>query len=537
MRRLSAVLGLLVFGALAPAAVAAPPPAVCPTVTMPIEDVTDQTAGTASVRRDRLDRLERHRARGVRRRRSLGVLDDGVGAGVDMIMVEASRRRPSTRPAASGPARSTGLPVYSDDGKIHRRGGLRARVRPVEGRRARGGRRHGQVSSTASLPATSALRQAAGGPAQGDGRLPAPSPRHQASSGVERLRTPLAVSGLGSGRLTAFTDRLAGHERFYPYAAGAAAAPPAPGDPAEIVPGGNFAAAISYGEITAAGVGTTTLVCDGKVVAFGHPFNFDGPTALSAHTADAILIQDDPLGAPFKLANIGGYGRHARPGPPQRHPRILRCRALPRCSVQFSGQRPGCGPFDEHQTRVNRTQEVPDVAAFHLISNIDGEIDRISGGTCDGRLDRDRHRRRQAVLADTQQQVRRQLRHLVLHARRDVLLCSPSIAQNPFVDVKFDEGQDRRRTSSSRSASTGSPRSSSASAATGSRSRTRSQPRPGSTLRVRALLASGPQHDADRSGRVQPEGAGDRVRRRLARHHGRQRRRWRRRGGPGHRER
>ena len=33
--------------------------------------------------------------------------------------------------------------------------------------------------------------------------------------------------------------------------------------------------------------------------------NFDGPTALSAHNASAIVIQDDPT-APFKLANIGG---------------------------------------------------------------------------------------------------------------------------------------------------------------------------------------------------------------------------------------
>src|SRR6185503_16802746 len=36
-------------------------------------------------------------------------------------------------------------------------------------------------------------------------------------------------------------------------------------------------------------------------------------------------------------------------------------------------------PF-AHVTNVNRTREVPDIAAFHLISNIDGEIDRIGGG-------------------------------------------------------------------------------------------------------------------------------------------------------------
>lgn len=92
-------------------------------------------------------------------------------------------------------------------------------------------------------------------------------------------------------------------ERFIPYSASAAAAP---GDPADIVPGGNFAAALSYGDISAAGVGTTTARCDDRAIAFGHPMVFDGPTALSAHNATALTIQDDPTFVPFKLANIGG---------------------------------------------------------------------------------------------------------------------------------------------------------------------------------------------------------------------------------------
>ena len=71
----------------------------------------------------------------------------------------------------------------------------------------------------------------------------------------------------------------------------------------DLVPGGNFAAALSYGDLTSAGVGTTTYVCDGQALAFGHPMLFSGRTSLGAGSADAIAIVPDALG-PYKLANV-----------------------------------------------------------------------------------------------------------------------------------------------------------------------------------------------------------------------------------------
>ena len=318
----------------------------------------------------------------------------------------------STRPAASGPAcrarpctpttaEFIGAVAYGLAFGPSKIGGLAAADDMVK--RAR--------RAAARAPR---VAQAPGRPAQGDRRRPAPSPPARRRPASSACATPLAVSGLGAGRINAFANRLAGHERFIPFAAGAARGPPT-GDPAEIVPGGNFAAAISYGEITAAGVGTTTLVCGGKAVAFGHPFNFDGPTALSAHTADAILIQDDPLGAPFKLANIGGDGRHARPGPPERHPRDLRRHARPGRWCSSKVNQPGAAPFGH----VTQRQPHPGGAGRRGVPpglehrRRDRPRQR---RPLDGRLDRDRHGRRQAVLADPQQQVRRPVRHLVLHA-------------------------------------------------------------------------------------------------------------------------
>ena len=72
-----------------------------------------------------------------------------------------------------------------------------------------------------------------------------------------------------------------------------------------MVAGGNLAASLSYGDVTQAGVGTATRVCDGRVVGFGHPMTFLGRTSLSLHPADALYIQKESLGAPFKVANLG----------------------------------------------------------------------------------------------------------------------------------------------------------------------------------------------------------------------------------------
>jgi hypothetical protein len=125
----------------------------------------------------------------------------------------------------------------------------------------------------------------------------------QAGRGFTQLPMPLGVSGLTAKRLA----QAEGADREYlseldTYVLGKAGASP---DPSTVVAGGNIAAAPAYGDITAAGVGIATSVCDGRVVGFGHPMTFGGRTTLSLHPADALYIQEDSLGSPFKVANIG----------------------------------------------------------------------------------------------------------------------------------------------------------------------------------------------------------------------------------------
>jgi hypothetical protein len=75
--------------------------------------------------------------------------------------------------------------------------------------------------------------------------------------------------------------------------------------PEDLVAGGNLGAAISYGDITAGGVGTVTSVCDDRLVGFGHPMTYGGRTTLGMMPADAVYVQEDPVGPGFKVANMG----------------------------------------------------------------------------------------------------------------------------------------------------------------------------------------------------------------------------------------
>jgi hypothetical protein len=52
------------------------------------------------------------------------------------------------------------------------------------------------------------------------------------------------------------------------------------------------------------GVGTVTDRCGDDVVGFGHPMMFRGRTSLGLMPADALQVQEESLGAPFKVVNL-----------------------------------------------------------------------------------------------------------------------------------------------------------------------------------------------------------------------------------------
>jgi hypothetical protein len=378
MRRLSVVLLMLLIGALAPSAAQA---ASCLTSNvMPIDDVIAESAAPEGFQAEGLTV-----ARGDDPKpfdvTVLGVLDDGVAVGVDMIIVKVADKAGSTDIAdAKGIwAGMSGSPVYEGDVNGRFIGavayGLGFGPSNIGGLAAAE-----DMDKVMSLGLPAAAPRSVRAPAALRAKMVASGAvtAGQAKSNFERLPIPLGVSGLSSDRLQKFADRLPGSERFIPFHAGAGALAAAPGDPDQIQAGGNFATALSYGDITAAGIGTTTARCDDTAIAFGHPMNFDGPTALSVHNATAITIQDDPTVAPFKLANVGGVVGTLD------QDRLSGIRGLlgaaPDPIEVTSTVKEGAAKSDDGLTNVNRSIDVPDIAAGHLLGNIDGVIDRIGGG-------------------------------------------------------------------------------------------------------------------------------------------------------------
>lgn len=193
-----------------------------------------------------------------------------------------------------------------------------------------------------------------------------------------RLKLPVSVSGVSSERFGKVKKLFKRYKSTFKLTSGSSASFSLGGTIDDLVPGGNFAAALSYGDITFAGVGTTTYVCDGQALAFGHPMTFGGRTTLGAGSADSITIVPDPLG-PYKLANVTDAlgtldqdrlaGVRAVDGEPPTIPVTTAVTSL-----------------DSAQSRIGETDVVmksalPDLAFMHTFSNIDSVFDKIGSGS------------------------------------------------------------------------------------------------------------------------------------------------------------
>jgi len=240
----------------------------------------------------------------------VGRIDDGIAPGVDMIMARVSS--PAITRAGGIWQGMSGSPVYAPDGRLI--GALAyglaantyyAGITPAE-------------SMFPLLTTASATRATgAAGSRTGAARVAVPpaAARQLAARGVgaqavqggfSRLEIPVSLSGAGDAFQRRITDRFFGTIPGVRVVTGGTRAPARVASPSTIRAGGNFAAALSYGATTAAGIGTTTFVCEGRAVAFGHPLLFAGPVTYSAHSASALFVQPRTGRPPFKVANIGG---------------------------------------------------------------------------------------------------------------------------------------------------------------------------------------------------------------------------------------
>jgi hypothetical protein len=230
----------------------------------------------------------------------IGVLDDGIAPGLDMIIVDFSEGSAAIDAAGGIWAGMSGSPVYAEGGEVIGAVayGLSWGPSPIAGVTPFEDMDEYLSAAPAPRPATKVDAALAT-------KIAATSDvsKAQAQQGFEQLGVATGVSGVGASRLAKLTHAKRAYFPESAYAAGRASDAAATAD--DVVAGGNLAASYSYGDITIGGVGTATSVCNNQVVGFGHPMDFLGDTSLSLHPASALYIQPDSLGAPFKVANFG----------------------------------------------------------------------------------------------------------------------------------------------------------------------------------------------------------------------------------------
>lgn len=318
----------------------------------------------------------------------VGVLHNGIATGVDLVIAELDGPAVTANGVWAG---MSGSPVVDDQGRLIGAVAysLSASPSPIAGLvpaetmlelyQYPGSMRMVAPAESIDVPTklladSSAVRAAASASADQSRAVDS-----GASVGLRQLALPMSVSGLRSSRLAGFAERLGLDDRTAVTAGSSAPAAPAVGAVEEMVPGSNFAATLSWGDLTAAGIGTTTDVCDGQVLAFGHPFFFTGSTTMGVHNADALLIQPDALFGSYKLANVtdqvGTLDQDRLAG-------IRGTLGTLPDPVEFTSTALALdlGRSSVSTTMIADDEWVPQIAPEALLGHLDAVADRIGGG-------------------------------------------------------------------------------------------------------------------------------------------------------------
>jgi hypothetical protein len=309
----------------------------------------------------------------------LGVLQDGIAPGLDMIMVQLSG---SEITDVNGNvdkgiwAGMSGSPVYDGNGRLLGAVAYGLSLAPSDVAGVTPGAammklingtsvaKASQLAGKVAIPKTTAQRLVSSGALS----------TAQAGSGFRRLPIPFSVSGVSKSHLQKVSNRVGVKRPMVTGNSTSAAASPTP-----IVAGGNLAAALSYGNITYAGVGTATAICGGKVLGFGHPLLYSGFSTLFMNGADAIYIQKDATFGSFKVANVTApVGRLVGDRLEGVHGLLNR---FPRSTDVTSHVTAANGNSRRGETVISYRPALPYLASLHLLANADRVLDQLGGGT------------------------------------------------------------------------------------------------------------------------------------------------------------
>lgn len=312
----------------------------------------------------------------------LGVLQDGIAPGLDMIMVrlEGSEITHDDGSVDKGIwAGMSGSPVYDNKGRLL--GAVAyglswspsdvAGVTPGAAMRELLDSQDSTAIQTAASTKKIAIPDATGDRMVASGDMSTA----QADSGFQRLPMPFSVSGLSNSHLQKAANRFNAKGPVVVGGSTSAAA-----EPTAIVPGGNLAGSLSYGDITYAGMGTATAVCGNEVLAFGHPLLWSGHSTLSMHGGDAIYIQKDTVFGSFKVANasapVGQVNGDHLAG-------IHGILGMTPKSTEVTSyvEKVTNGDSRRGKTVVTYRPATPYLSSLHLLSNADRVLDKIGSGT------------------------------------------------------------------------------------------------------------------------------------------------------------
>lgn len=310
----------------------------------------------------------------------LGVMEGLIVPGRDVIVVKLSG---ALVDAAGVWAGMSGSPIYIDDGGGPRLVGAVAYGFSFGPSAIAGLTPAEDMLAVAGYPATTAMRQPARVSLSRTLRKAIARSTDTSLAEIDdklvRLKLPVSVSGVSTERMRAVKKLLKRRNVPAILYSGSAVAPSIASTVDSLVPGGNFAGALSYGDLTLAGVGTTTYVCDGQALAFGHPFLLTGRASLGAGGADALTIVQDPLFGAYKLANVTApLGRLDQD-------RWAGVRAVDG-EVSTIPVHTAVSSLDTGLARVGETDVVLKsdfsyLAFIHLFTNIDTVFDQIGAGS------------------------------------------------------------------------------------------------------------------------------------------------------------
>ena len=332
----------------------------------------------------------------------LGVLPDGIAPGVDFILVHTSG--PVIDESGGIAAGFSGSPVYIDGDLVgaisygffaadQTYGGVTPAEDMVRLLEYPSGT--GAFGSSAASRPTFAQEVRVSPQLQRTAARAVDTSVETIPTVAEPLRIPVTVSGLNTRGFRRFAKTLRlGGLPFIPYRSGAASLGALSADP--LAAGDAVAGAVSVGDLTVAGVGTATLVCDEHLLAFGHPFFWDGRAGahpMAMYGADVLQVIPDPsnLFGGFKIANL--TDRHGIIDQ-DRLTGIRGIEGVEPDSVPVTTivVNPDVVSIREGETTVFRQATdsflwLPDIAAFHLLGNQDTVFDRLGDGTVSLRFD------------------------------------------------------------------------------------------------------------------------------------------------------